>query len=206
MNLRPLGYETNDTHLLRPAASRCVSPDLPKGPSARLLRSAASPPFRGVSLATPLARPKPDLEVPSCPKRPRCGRTAARRHSFRIGVNGRQSRTRRRGGSASGRVAAYRRPHMPMSVRPLSRDMPVIERDDERRSGGPNGPVVGEVDHPGIELLEGIDPDRDVGQGLTVTITTGSPRELVGRVLRRRVVALPRHDHRPSGRRTISDW
>src|SRR6266700_1841142 len=64
-------------------------------------------------------------------------------------------------------------------------------------SGGPDGPVVGEVDRSGIELLEGISPGRDVGKGLTVTVTTGSPRELVGRVLRRRVVALPGHDHRP---------
>ena len=86
---------------------------------------------------------------------------------------------------------------MPMSECALSPNMPVIERDAERQSGDPNGPVVGEVDHPGIELLEGIDPDRDVGKGLTVTITMGLPRELVGRVLCRRVVALPRHDHRP---------
>src|SRR6266567_4692992 len=74
---------------------------------------------------------------------------------------------------------------------------PVIERDDERPSGSPDGSVVGEVDHPGIELLEGINPVRDVGQGRAVSITMGSPRELVGRVLRCRIVALPRHDHRP---------
>jgi hypothetical protein len=31
----------------------------------------------------------------------------------------------------------------------------------------------------GIELLEGINPVRDVGQGRTVCITMGSPHELV---------------------------
>lgn len=34
----------------------------------------------------------------------------------------------------------------------------MIEGNDEHASGGPNGAVVGEVDHPGIELLEGINP------------------------------------------------
>jgi hypothetical protein len=38
-----------------------------------------------------------------------------------------------------------------------------------------------------------------------VRITMGLPRELVDAVLGGRVVALPRHDHRPV-RRTISDW
>ena len=68
MNLRPLGYETNDNRLSCPAPSRCVSPDLPEDPSGRLLRSAASPLFRGVSLANPLARLQPDLRVPSGPR------------------------------------------------------------------------------------------------------------------------------------------
>ena len=65
---------------------------------------------------------------------------------------------------------------------------------------------MGEVDDPGIELLKGVNPVWDVGQGLIVGITMGLPRELVGGVLRGGVVALPRHDNRPSGRRTISDW
>jgi hypothetical protein len=56
---------------------------------------------------------------------------------------------------------------------------------------------VGEVDDPGIELLKGINPVRDAGQGLIVRVTMSLPRELVGGVLRGRVVALPRHDHRP---------
>jgi hypothetical protein len=56
---------------------------------------------------------------------------------------------------------------------------------------------MGEVDHSWIELLEDVNPVRDAGQGLTVSITLGSPGELVGRVLRRRVVALPGHDHGP---------
>jgi len=84
-----------------------------------------------------------------------------------------------------------------MSVRPLSRDMPVIEHNNGPASGSPDGAVVGEVDHPGIELLEGIDPAGDVGQRLSVAVAMGSPGELVGGVLRRRVVALPGHDHRP---------
>ena len=71
------------------------------------------------------------------------------------------------------------------------------EHEDERPSGGPDGAVVGEEDHSRIELLEGVNPVRDAGQGLTVSITLGSPGELVGRVLRRRVVALPGHDHGP---------
>jgi hypothetical protein len=53
--------------------------------------------------------------------------------------------------------------HIPMSVRPLSADMPVIERNDGPASGGPDGAVVGEVHHHGIESLEGTDPGRDVG-------------------------------------------
>ena len=75
--------------------------------------------------------------------------------------------------------------------------MAVIQHGNERRSGGPDGPVVGEIDHLRIELLEGINPGRDVGQGVTVSVTMGLPRELVSRVLRRCVVALPSHDHRP---------
>lgn len=47
------------------------------------------------------------------------------------------------------------------------------------------------------ELPEGIDPLRDAGQRLIVTVAMGSPGELAGGILRRRVVALPRHDHRP---------
>ena len=66
-------------------------------------------------------------------------------------------------------------------------------------SGDPDGAVVGEVDHPGIELLKGVHPARDGGQGLIVRITMGLPRQLVSGVLRGRVVALPRHDHRPIG-------
>ena len=72
-------------------------------------------------------------------------------------------------------------------------------------SGGPDGAVVGEVDHLGIELLKGVNPAREAGQGLIVRVTMGLPRQLVGGVLRGRVVTLPRHDHRPV-RRTISDW
>src|SRR5204862_3262886 len=52
-------------------------------------------------------------------------------------------------------------------------------------SGGPDGAVVGEVDQPGIELLEGIHPVRDAGQGLAVSIAVGTPGELVGGVLGR---------------------
>ena len=65
---------------------------------------------------------------------------------------------------------------------------------------------MGEVDDPGIELLKGINPVRDVGQGLVVRIAMGLPRELVGGVLGGRVVALPATITAPSGRRTISDW
>jgi hypothetical protein len=74
------------------------------------------------------------------------------------------------------------------------------------RSGGPDGAVVGEVDHPGIELLKGVHPVRDEGQGLTVRVTMGLPRQLVGGVLGGGVVALPATITAPSGRRTISDW
>ena len=65
--------------------------------------------------------------------------------------------------------------------------------------GGPDGAVVGEVDDPGIELLKGVNPVRDIGQRLNVRITMGLPRQLVGGVLGGGVVALPRHDHRPIG-------
>ena len=58
---------------------------------------------------------------------------------------------------------------------------------------------MGEVDHPGIELLKGVNPVRDVGQRLIVRITMSLLRQLVGGVVRGRVVALPRHDHRPIG-------
>ena len=54
---------------------------------------------------------------------------------------------------------------------------------------------MGEVDNARIELLEGIDPVRDVRQGLAVTVAMGSPGELVRGVLRCRVVALARQDH-----------
>ncbi len=62
-------------------------------------------------------------------------------------------------------------------------------------SGGPDGTIVGEVDDTGIELLEGIDPVRDGGQGLAVTVAMSAPGELVSGVLCRRVVALARQDH-----------
>jgi len=58
---------------------------------------------------------------------------------------------------------------------------------------------VGEVDHPGIELLKDVNPVRDVGQRLTVRVTIGLPRQLVSCVLRGGVVALPRYDHRSIG-------
>jgi hypothetical protein len=53
----PSGHETNDNRPNPSLAFRCVSPDRPLGPTGHLLRSAASPPFRGVSLANPLAKP-----------------------------------------------------------------------------------------------------------------------------------------------------
>ena len=70
MNPRPLGQETNDTHLRRLEASRgcrCVSLDLPARPACSLLRSAASPPSRSVSLANPLARPQAELRGSRAP-------------------------------------------------------------------------------------------------------------------------------------------
>lgn len=63
-------------------------------------------------------------------------------------------------------VGASGRPHMvdmQVIVRPHSRNMPVIEREEERPSGGPDGAVVGEVDLSRIELLEGVNPVRDAG-------------------------------------------
>ena len=84
--------------------------------------------------------------------------------------------------------------------------MPVTGLSDQRVSRGPDRAVVGEVDDPGIELLESIDPRRDAGQRLTMTVPVGSPGELVGGILRRGVVALPATITAPSARRTISDW
>lgn len=84
--------------------------------------------------------------------------------------------------------------------------MPVAGLSDQRASGGLDRAVVGEVDDPGIELPEDIDPCRDAGQRLIVTVAMGSPGELARGILRRRVVALPRHYNTRSARRTISDW
>lgn len=56
----------------------------------------------------------------------------------------------------------------------------------EHLSGRPDGSVVGEVDHPRIEPLEGVNPRRDTRERLAVIVAAGSPRELVCCVLRRR--------------------
>jgi hypothetical protein len=51
---------------------------------------------------------------------------------------------------------------------------------------------VREADHPGIELLSGIDPVR--AQSRPVGVAVGSPGQLVGRALRGQVVALADFD------------